>query len=270
MTLPVPKTQKLFIGGEFVRSESGRSYRVGGLNVPRASRKDLREAVRTARAAFPAWSGKTAFNRGQILYRVAEMLESRRAELSRMLGGGRAAGREVDAAVDTLVWFAGCADKLHQVAGTVNPVAGPYFNFTIPEPVGVVGAVSPARPRLLGLVRRLAPALCGGNTVVALSTEEDPIPALTFAETLATGDVPAGVVNLLSGRHDELLGWLGGHMDVNAVDAAGCDRDQLARLRELAPSNEKRVVATPGRDEVSPHAALALMEFKTVWHPIGT
>ncbi|MGH7776198.1 MAG: aldehyde dehydrogenase family protein [Candidatus Dormibacterales bacterium] len=270
MALPVPKTHKLYVGGEFVRSESGRSYKVGGVNVPRGSRKDLRDAVRAARAAFPGWSGRPAFNRGQVLYRVAEMLQGRRSEMSRLLGGGRAGGREVDACVDALIWYAGWTDKLHQVAGTVNPVAGPYFNFTVPEPTGVVGAVSPARPRLLGLVRRLAPALCGGNTVVALASEEDPIPALTFAEAVATGDVPPGVVNVLSGRHDELLDWLGGHMDVNAIDAAGCTPAQLARLQELAATNVKRVVASHGRDEMSPHAATALMEFKTVWHPIGT
>ncbi|MGH7903975.1 MAG: aldehyde dehydrogenase family protein [Candidatus Dormibacteraceae bacterium] len=270
MSLPVPKTYKLYIGGEFVRSESGRADRPGGVNVPRGSRKDLREAVRAARAAFPGWSRRAAANRGQILYRAAEMLDGRRAEFMRLLGGGRAGGREVDAAVDTLVWYAGWADKLQQVAGTVNPVAGPYFNFTIPEPAGVVGAVAPARPRLLGMARRLAPALCGGNTVVALASEADPRAALTLAEVLATSDVPPGAVNILSGRRAELLHWLGSHMDVNAIDAAGCEDGERALLIELGAGNVKRIITPGPGDELSLHAATALMEFKTVWHPIGT
>jgi acyl-CoA reductase-like NAD-dependent aldehyde dehydrogenase len=269
MPLSVPKTYKLFIGGEFVRSESGRSYRVMGANVPRGSRKDVRDAVRAARGAFPEWSGRTAYNRGQILYRAAEMLDGRRNELARLLGGGRSAAREVDRAVDTLIWFAGWTDKLHQVAGAVNPVAGPYFNFTIPEPTGVVGVVAPDNPRLLGVARGIAAALCGGNTVVALAPEENPIPALTLAEAFATSDAPGGAVNIISGRRAELLDWLGLHMDVNAVDASGCTPEQLAQLQELAAVNVKRVISQPP-GESTPHAATALMEFKTVWHPIGT
>ena len=268
MAIAVRKTYKLFVNGEFVRSESGRSDTTGSVNVPRASRKDLRDSVRAARSAFNGWSGRTALNRGQILYRAAEMLDGRRAEFLQLLGGGRAAGREVDAAVETLVWYAGWTDKLHQVMGTVNPVAGPYFNFTLPEPTGVVGIVAPARPALLGLVRRLAPALCGANTVVAIASESDPIPALVLAEVLATSDVPAGVVNVLCGHHAELLGWLGSHLDVNAIDASGCSPTELATLQELASSNVKRIVVRSA-DKLSPDAAIALMEFKTVWQPMG-
>ena len=266
--LQVRKTYKLFAGGQFVRSESGRSYRAEGYNVPLGSRKDVRDAVRFARSAFAGWSGRTAMNRGQILYRVAEMLEGRRSEFLDLLGGGRAAGREVDAAVDTWVWYAGWTDKIAQLAGTVNPVAGPYFNFTIPQPTGVVGVVAPERPALLGLVRRLAPALCGGNTLVALTSEPLPLAALTLGEVLATGDIPAGVVNILSGRRRELLPWLAAHMDVNAVDATGCDEEEVAAVEEAAAGNLKRVVRS-ARAGLNPDAVTALMEFKTVWHPIG-
>jgi acyl-CoA reductase-like NAD-dependent aldehyde dehydrogenase len=266
--LDVRKTYKIYSGGQFVRSESGRAYRAEGFNVPRASRKDLRDAVRSARAAFPGWSGRTAMNRGQILYRIAEMLDGRRAQFLDLLGGGRPAGREVDAAIDTWVWYAGWTDKLTQVTGTVNPVAGPYFNFTIPEPTGVVGAVAPEQPALLGLVRRLAPGLCGGNTVVALASESHPLAALTLAEVIATGDTPAGVVNLLSGQRRELLPWLAAHMDVNGLDASGCSDEELAAVQEAAAGNLKRVVRGIDQD-LSPQAVTAFMEFKTVWHPIG-
>jgi acyl-CoA reductase-like NAD-dependent aldehyde dehydrogenase len=266
----VRKTYKLFSGGEFVRSESGRSYQVeGSVNVPRASRKDVRDAVRAARAALAGWSGRAAMNRGQVLYRVAEMLDGRRGEFVEALGGGRAARREVEASVEAWVWYAGLADKLSQVAGTVNPVAGPYFNFTLPEPTGVVGVVAPDEPALLGLVLRLAPALCGGNTVVVLASEPRPLPALTLAEVLATGDLPAGAANLLTGLRSELLAWLAGHMDVNAVDAAGCSDGELAEVEAAAAGNLKRVVRLPARDALSPHAVTALMEYKTVWHPVG-
>jgi acyl-CoA reductase-like NAD-dependent aldehyde dehydrogenase len=267
--LDVRKTYKLYAGGAFVRSESGRSYEAGGCNVPRASRKDLRDAVRGARAAFAGWSGRTAMNRGQVLYRVAEMLDARRAQFAALLGGGRRGAREVDDAVETWVWYAGLTDKLAQLLGTVNPVAGPYFNFTIPEPTGVVGLVAPAEPALLGLVRRLAPALCGGNTVVALVSETRPLAGLCLGEVLATGDVPAGVVNLLSGFRSELVPWLAAHMDVNAVDAAGCGDEELAAVEEAAAGNVKRVIRPEGRDGLGPHAAAAFMEFKTAWHPVG-
>ncbi|MDQ6637428.1 MAG: aldehyde dehydrogenase family protein [Candidatus Dormibacteraeota bacterium] len=269
--MDVRKTYKLFAAGEFVRSESGRTYQPDGPhNVPRGSRKDLRDMVKAARGAFPGWSRRTAMNRGQVLYRAAEMLDGRRAEFRDLLGGGRAAGRQVDAAVETWVWYAGWTDKLHQFAGTVNPVAGPYFNFTLPEPTGVVGVVAPEEPALLGLVRRLAPALCGGNTVVALASERAPLAALTLGEVLATSDLPPGVVNVLSGKRQELLPWLAAHMDVNAIDAAGCTAAQLAQVQEAAAGNLKRVVlGGPGAEALTPHAALDLMEFKTVWHPIG-
>ncbi|HEX6351022.1 MAG TPA: aldehyde dehydrogenase family protein [Candidatus Dormibacteraeota bacterium] len=267
--MDVRKTYKMYAGGEFVRSESGRSYGVDGVNVPRGSRKDLRDAVKAARGAFSGWSRRTAMNRGQVLYRAAEMLDGRRAQFVELLGGGRAARREVERAVEVLVWYAGWTDKLAQVAGTVNPVAGPYFNFTLPEPTGVVGVVAPSHPALLGLVQRLAPALCGGNTVVGLLSESEPLAGLTLAEVLATSDVPAGVVNLLSGRRSELLPWLAGHMDVNAVDAAGCTDDELTAVEKAAADNVKRVVRLPSRDAMSPYAVTALMEFKTVWHPIG-
>src|ERR1700737_73208 len=270
--IEVRKTYKLFIGGEFVRSESGRAYRFdGSVNVPRGSRKDLRDAVRSARGAVSGWAARTAMNRGEILYRAAEMLDGRRAQFVELLqrgAAGRGAHKEVDDAVEALVWYAGWTDKLAQIIGGTNPVAGPYFNFTIPEPTGVVGVVAPEEPALLGLVRRLAPALCGGNTVVSLASESRPLAALTLAEVIATGDTPAGVVNILSGQRGELLPWLAAHMDVNAIDAGGCDDQELATVEEAAAGNVKRVVRSLNGD-LSPQAVTALMEFKTVWHPIG-
>ncbi|HXM53865.1 MAG TPA: aldehyde dehydrogenase family protein [Candidatus Dormibacteraeota bacterium] len=267
--MDVRKTYKLYAGGAFVRSESGRSYLAEGVNVPRASRKDVRDAVRSARGAFNGWSRRTAMNRGQVLYRVAEMLDARRSQFAALLGGGRAAGREVDAAVDAFVWYAGLTDKLAQLVGTVNPVAGPYFTFTLPEPTGVVGVVAPDEPALLGLVRSLAPVLCGGSTVVALTSEPRPLAALCLGEVLATGDVPAGVVNLLSGRRAELLPWLAAHMDVNAIDAAGCSPEELAGVEEAAAASVKRVVRPDGDGAPAPWRAAAFMELKTVWHPVG-
>lgn len=267
--MEVRKTYKLFVNGEFVRSESGRAYRpVGNVNVPRGSRKDLRDAVRAARAAFPGWASRTAMNRGQVLYRAAEMLDGRGAQFVELMGGGARARREVEQAVETLVWYAGWTDKVTQVMGTVNPVAGPYFNFTIPEPTGVVAIVAPEEPALAGLVRRLAPALCGGNVVVALAPENDPLPALTLAEVLATSDFPAGVVNVLSGQRRELLPWLAAHMDVNAIDAAGCTVEETKTIEAAAADNVKRVIKVPS-EERSPYLIAAFMEMKTVWHPIG-
>ena len=265
----VRKTYKQYVGGEFVRSESGRAYRPdGSVNVPRGSRKDLRDAVRAARTAFAGWSARTAMNRGQILYRAAEMLDGRRTQFVELLGGGRRARTELDEAVEILVWYAGWTDKLAQVTGTVNPVSGPYFNFTIPEPTGVVGIVAPEDPALAGLVRRLAPALCGGNVVVALAAEARPLAALTLAEVLATSDFPAGVVNVLSGQRRELLPWLASHMDVNAIDVSGCTADEVALVEKAAADNVKRVVKLPA-GERSPHLVTAFMEMKTIWHPIG-
>src|SRR5438093_2254810 len=194
--LPVRKTYKLFIGGAFPRSESGRTYEAEGQNVARASRKDVRDAVRAARAAFPKWAGMTAYNRGQVLYRLAEMVEARTAEFAAFCTGRE----EVERSIDRIVWYAGWSDKLAQVLGASNPVAGPYFNFTLPEPTGVVGVVAPEEPPLLGLVSRVAPAIVSGNTVVAIASERAPLPAVSLAEALATSDVPGGVINLLTGH----------------------------------------------------------------------
>jgi acyl-CoA reductase-like NAD-dependent aldehyde dehydrogenase len=265
----VRKTYKLFINGEFVRSESGRAYRFdGNVNIPRGSRKDLRDAVRAARGAVSGWAARSAMNRGQILYRAAEMLDGRRAQFVELLGSARAAHKEVDDAVEALVWYAGWTDKLAQVIGATNPVSGPYFNFTIPEPTGVVGVVAPEEPALVGLVRRMAPALCGGNALVVLAPEETPLPALTLAEVLATSDLPAGVVNVLSGYRKELLPWLASHMDVNAIDVAGCTPDEVTEIEKAAADNVKRVVKH-APEEMSPYLITAFMEMKTVWHPVG-
>jgi acyl-CoA reductase-like NAD-dependent aldehyde dehydrogenase len=260
--LPVAKTYKLYVGGAFPRSESGRTYEIEGANVARASRKDVRDAVRAAREAQPKWGAMTAYNRGQVLYRIAEMLEGRRAEFVQLTGGEP----EVEEAIDRWIWYAGWADKLAQVLGSSNPVAGPYFNFTIPEPTGVVGIVAPEEPPLDGLVSRLAPAIVGGNAAVVLASERRPLAAVTLAEVLATSDVPGGVVNVLTGRKDELAPVLAAHMDVNAIDLSGVDGDR-AELERLAAENVKRVVRD-GEGQ-SPWHAAAFLEMKTVWHPIG-
>jgi acyl-CoA reductase-like NAD-dependent aldehyde dehydrogenase len=261
--LPVKKTYKLYIGGAFPRSESGRTYEAEGANVARGSRKDLRDAVRAARGAFAGWSGMTAYNRGQVVYRIAEMLESRRSEFAELSSGAD----EVDRAIDRLVWYAGWADKLAQVLGSSNPVAGPYFNFTVPEPTGVVGILAPDEPPLLGLVSRVAPAIVGGNTTVVVASETHPLAAVELAEVLATSDVPGGVVNLLTGHREELAPWLAGHMDVNALDLAGAD-GQVEELERLAAENVKRVVRGAADDQ-SPWEIASFLELKTVWHPIG-
>jgi acyl-CoA reductase-like NAD-dependent aldehyde dehydrogenase len=261
--LPVRKTYKLYIGGEFPRSESGRVYEAQGANVARASRKDLRDAVRAARGAFPKWAALTAYNRGQVVYRIAEMLEARRAEFADLCSGPQ----EVERSIDRLVWYAGWADKLAQVLGSSNPVAGPYFNFTVPEPTGVVGILVPEEPALAGLVSRLAPAIVGGNAAVAVVSESSPLAAVELAEVLATSDVPGGVVNLLTGRREELAPVLAAHMDVNALDLAGADGD-VEELERLAADNVKRVVRG-APDEQSPWEVAAFLELKTVWHPIG-
>ncbi|MCS5686805.1 MAG: aldehyde dehydrogenase family protein [Acidimicrobiales bacterium] len=276
--LPVAKTYKLFIDGAFPRSESGRTFPVHGpdgtllANAARASRKDLRDAVRTARAAQEGWAARTAYNRGQVLYRVAEMLEGRRAELATLLSdtglGTEAAEEEVEASIDRWVWYAGWSDKVHQVLGTVNPVAGPYFNFTVPEPTGVVGLVAPARPALLGLVSRLVPAIVGGNAVVVVTGGDASLIAVTLGEVLATSDVPAGVVNVLTGERAELLPWLISHLDVNAVDLTGADDDLEAEVVAGAAANVKRVVFGDVEEE-SPYAIADFLEMKTLWHPIG-
>jgi acyl-CoA reductase-like NAD-dependent aldehyde dehydrogenase len=262
--LPVRKTYKLYIGGEFPRSESGRTYEAQGQNVARASRKDARDAVRAARSAQPGWAGATAYNRGQVLYRLAEMMETRVGDLAAVCSGTD----EVEAAIDRVVWYAGWADKLAQVVGASNPVAGPYFNFTVPEPTGVVAILAPEEPALAGLVSRVVPALVGGNAVVALASQSQPLAAIELAEAIATSDLPGGVLNVLTGFRDELGPILAGHMDVNALDVTGADglrRD----LEEAAAENVKRVVAGDP-DGQSLYDISAFMELKTVWHPIGT
>ena len=280
--VPVKRTAKLFIGGAFPRSESGRSYEVSSHDgrllawAARASRKDLRDAVRAARATQPGWGGATAYNRGQVLYRVAELMEGRRAQFERELADAGASdpARGVDAAIDRWVWYAGWADKIGQVLGGTNPVAGPYYNFTIPEPTGIVGIVAPQDRSLLGLVSRLAPAIVSGNTTVVIASEEAPLPAVSLTEVLSTSDVPGGVVNVLTGWTRELVPWLAGHMDVNAIDVTGVPEDMQAQVEELATENMKRITRARDADPFSdrsqsPYDITALMEFKTVWHPIG-
>jgi acyl-CoA reductase-like NAD-dependent aldehyde dehydrogenase len=268
--LPVKKTYKLYIGGAFPRSESGRTYEAEGQNVARASRKDARDAVRAARSGLPQWAGATAYNRGQVMYRLAEMMEARADDLARVCSG-RA---EVELAVDRVVWYAGWADKLAQVLGSSNPVAGPYFNFTLPEPTGVVGIVAPQDQALLGLVSRIAPAIVSGNTSVVIASEHSPLPAVSLAEVLATSDVPGGVVNILTGRTVELVPWLAGHMDVNGIDVTGVSGDLLADVERSAAENVKRVHRAPRVDPFdeaaqSPYEITAFTESKTVWHPMG-
>jgi len=261
--LPVRKTYKLFVGGAFPRSESGRTYEAEGQNVARASRKDARDAVKAARGAQPGWASATAYNRGQVLYRLAEMMEARAGDLAAVCAGKK----EIEAAIDRVVWYAGWADKLAQVIGSSNPVAGPYFNFTFPEPTGVVAILAPDEPALLGLVSRLAPALVGGNAVVVVASETHPLAAIELAEAIATSDVPGGVVNILTGHRDELAPILAGHMDVNALDLTGAD-GQAVELERLAADNVKRVVHGSADDQ-SPWAIASFLELKTVWHPIG-
>ena len=278
--LAVKKTYKLYIGGKFPRSESGRSYPAKGSDgevlarVARASRKDLRDAVRTARGALEDWSGRSGYNRGQILYRIAETLEDRAGTFVQQLTDTglteKKAGDEVGRSVDRLVWYAGWADKFAQIYGNLNPVAGPFFNISTPEPTGVVGVVAPEEPALEGLVSRIAPVLVTGNTTVVLASESFPMPAITFTEVLDTSDVPGGVVNVLTGHKDELIPVLADHMDVNAIDAGGADDDQAVRVQRGAVHNVKRVVLpTHDGPAQSPYRIAAFTETKTVWHPKG-
>ena len=287
----VRKTYKLYIGGQFPRTESGRAYEIHGAkgellaNACRGTRKDIREAVRAARKAFAGWAGRTAYNRSQILYRIAELMEGRReqfvGEVMAAEGlGRRRATRLVDASIDRWVWYAGWADKYSQLLGTVNPVAGSYFNFSVPEPTGVVGVIAPESSSLLGLVSRVAPVILSGNAVVVIASESRPLPAVTLTEVLATSDVPGGVVNLITGLRSELVTHLAGHMDVNALDAYGLDPRQAASVEELAVENVKRFVRPPseGSDGIdwldprsqSPYLIGEFVETKTVWHPIGS
>ena len=282
--LAVRKTYKLYIGGKFPRSESGRSYPVQGAdgaflaNAAQASRKDVRDSVQAARKAVAGWSGATAYNRGQVLYRIAEMLEGRRAQFADEVAAAEGVPAEralaaVDAAIDRWVWYAGWADKIAQVFGNANPVAGPYFNLSSPEPTGVVGVVAPDGP-LLALVSVLAPVIVTGNTAVVLASERFPLSAITLAEVLATSDLPGGVVNLLTGRVAETAPWLAGHADVNALDLTGvADPDLAADLERQAAENLKRVVrpAEPVEWHAVPSTSriTAFLETKTVWHPKG-
>jgi acyl-CoA reductase-like NAD-dependent aldehyde dehydrogenase len=286
--LAVRKTYKLYINGEFPRTESGRFYPVKPAkgdaviaNASRGSRKDLRNAVVAARKAFAGWSGRTAYNRGQILYRIAEVCEARSAELARELVAAGAASKqaaaEVAAVIDRWVYYAGWSDKYAQLIGTVNPVAGPYYNFSVPEPTGVVGIVAPEAPSLLGLVSRLAPAIVSGNTAVVIASEAQPLAAMTMGEVFATSDVPPGVVNLISGFKAELVPWLVAHMDVNLVDLTGVAESELTRQLQPAAENVKRTIRfdadrfgwSDPRHSQSLYAIADFLEIKTVWHPVG-
>ena len=278
--LAVPKTYKLFIGGAFPRSESGRSYEVlaadGSFlaNAAQASRKDARDAVVAARKAVPGWSGATAYNRGQVLYRVAEMLEGRREQFAEEVRASEGlpkqdAVRQVDDAIDTWVWYAGWADKFAQVAGNANPVAGPFFNLSVPEPTGVVAAIAPQGGlSLLGLVAVVAPAIVSGNAVVVVADERHPLSAISLAEVLATSDVPGGVVNVLTGSPAEIAPWLASHADVNAIDLTGASDLDWVDLQIAAADTLKRVLPPTGGevDTRSLGRIAALTETKTVWH----
>jgi acyl-CoA reductase-like NAD-dependent aldehyde dehydrogenase len=290
--IEVRKTYKLYIGGDFPRSESGRSYLVSAAdgtpvaNACRASRKDLRDAVRAARKAFPGWADRTAMNRGQVLYRVAELMEGRRDQFVAEVGQAEGlrpdrARAVVDRAIDRWVWYAGWADKIAQVLGSSNPVAADYFNFTIPEPTGVVGIVAPESSALLGLVSRLAPPLVTGNAVVVLTSESRPLPAITLTEVLATSDVPGGVVNVITGLKKELVPILASHDDVDTIDVWGVDEAARRDIEIAATDNVKRIVRRPAgitdarfdwlddRAAERPEWIAAYLEMKTVWHPIG-
>jgi acyl-CoA reductase-like NAD-dependent aldehyde dehydrogenase len=276
--LAVPKTYKLYIGGKFPRSESGRTYEIRSAkgaflaNASLASRKDARDAVVAARAALPGWAGATAYNRGQVLYRIAELLEGRHEqfvdELVQTEGIAKAAAiKQVDTAIDAWVWYAGWADKFAQVAGNGNPVSGPYFNLSVPEPTGVVAIVAPQRPSLLGLVAVVAPAILSGNTVVVIASEQAPLAAVSLAEVLATSDVPGGVVNILTGSAAEIAPWLAGHADVNALDLAGAGSLDWVDLQVTAADTLKRVLAPEdGAPPPSLQRISAFTETKTVWH----
>jgi acyl-CoA reductase-like NAD-dependent aldehyde dehydrogenase len=284
--LSVFKTYKLYVGGRFPRSESGRVYEVTGskdgnwlANAPLSSRKDARDAVVAARKAFGGWAGATAYNRGQVLYRVAEMLEGRRSQFTREVADAEGLSKAkaaalVDLTVDRWVWYAGWTDKIAQVVGGANPVAGPFFNLSTPEPTGVVAVLAPQESSLLGLVSVLAPVIATGNTAVVVASERSPLPALSLGEVLATSDVPGGVVNVLSGRTAEIAPTLASHMDVNAIDLTGADAELATGLEVAAADNLKRVLrpragedfaATPGLERLT-----SFLETKTVWHTTGS
>lgn len=280
----VRKTYKLFIKGAFPRSESGRTYEVHDTddkflaNAAKASRKDARDAVLAARAGFDGWSAATAYNRGQVLYRVAEVMEGRReqfiADVQAAEGSGdKKSARVVDAAIDRLVWYAGWADKYAQVVGNANPVAGPYFNFTIPEPTGVVAAIAPQDSSLLGLVSVIAPIVVTGNAVIVVASTRRPIPAITLTEVLATSDVPPGVINVLTGDPAEIAPWLASHGDVNAIDLTGVTSAELAKKLEIEAAGTVKRVRPPAQPNWLANPDLgplrSFVETKTVWHPLG-
>jgi len=282
--LDVRKTYKLFIGGKFPRSESGRSYEVADskghfvANAAMGSRKDARDAVVAARKAFPGWASATAYNRGQVLYRVAELLEGRRGQFVEEVAAGEGLSRSkaeasVDAAIDRWVWYAGWSDKVSQVAGSANQVAGPYFDFSVPEPTGVVAVLAPQESSLLGLVSVIAPAIVTGNTVVAVASELRPLPAVTLSEVLATSDVPGGVVNVLTGSPAEIGPWLASHADVNGLDLTGVEDHTLAKDLEIAAADTLKRVIRPSSVDWAADPGIARMtpflETKTVWHPTG-
>jgi len=275
--IDVKKTYKLFINGAFPRTESGRTYEVKSAkgafvaNPCLASRKDLRDAVVAARNAQISWDSATAYNRGQILYRIAEMLEGRREqfvdEIILLTGVTKSkAQKEVTESIDRLVWYAGWSDKLTSLAGATNPVAGPYYNFTIPESVGVVGVIAPELPALLGFIDAIAPVIVSGNTCVVIASSKAPLSAMTFAEVLATSDLPAGVINILTGKRDELAPWMASHMDIDGMDITGISSKNEGKLRLAGAENLKRIFTFK---KAEPARILAFMESKTVWHPIG-
>lgn len=276
--LEVMKTYKLYINGAFPRTESGRSYEVTNksgeflANACLASRKDLRDAVVAARAAQPGWAKATAYNRGQIMYRIAEMLEGRTdqfaQEISLQTGvSAKVSMQEVTDAVDLLVWYAGWSDKLPSLAGATNPVSGPYYNFTVPEALGVVGVIATIDKPLLGLIEAIAPVLVSGNTAVVLASSSAPLSAISFAEVLATSDLPNGVLNILSGQQSELAPWFASHMDIDGLDISGLPEADRAAVKEAGVENLKRISAFAKTAE--PGRILAFMEAKTIWHPIG-
>ena len=278
------KTYKLYIGGAFPRSESGRSYVVNDAkgkflaNASQASRKDARDAVVAARKAFGGWSARTAYNRGQVLYRIAEVMEGRHEQFSAEVASSEGlsiskARAVVDASIDRWVWYAGWADKLAQVVGSSNPVAGPYFDFSLPEATGVVAVLAPQDSSLLGLTSVIAPAIVSGNTVVAVSSYARPLPAVTLGEVMATSDVPGGVVNILTGSASEVGPWLASHMDVNAIDLCGIEEPDEARDLEAAAADNLKRVRRPAEEDWTESPGLSrltqYLELKTVWHPIG-
>ena len=278
MRIDVKKTYKLYIGGAFPRSESGRSYEVNNskgvfiANPSQASRKDLRDAVVAARAAQAGWSGATAFNRAQILYRVAEIMEGRTSqfvdEIVALEGVTPAAAKkQVEEAIDLWVWYSGWCDKISTIYGATNPVSGSFYNFTTPEAMGVVGVFAPQKSSLLGVVQSLAPVLAAGNTAILVASEKFPLPAISLSEVLATSDIPGGVVNILTGITAELAPWMASHMDIDAIDASGLSANQEKEARLEGVENLKRIFAFKG--DQTPQRVLAFMENKTVWHPIG-